>query len=189
MSEHNLKTMAELGRMSTQEFKRAEKYPIQVILDNVRSMHNIGSCFRTADAFRLEKLHLCGITATPPHREIEKAALGATLSVDWEYHESTLDAVETLRAEGYKVYAVEQVHNSLLLQDFSIEKGVKVAFVFGNEVEGVSQAVVDICDAAIEIPQFGTKHSFNISVTAGMVLWQAFQVYLDKSCPPERVQS
>lgn len=179
MSEHQLKTMAELGRMSTSEFKQSSKFPFCIVLDNVRSMHNIGSCFRTSDAFRLEKMYLCGITATPPHREIEKAALGATLSVDWEHFENTLDAVRILKGNGYKVYAVEQVHHSLPLQHFRVEKGEKVAFVFGNEVDGVNQEVVDICDGALEIPQFGTKHSFNISVTVGMVLWQSFRVYLD----------
>ena len=127
--------MQELGRMSTAQFKEADKYPLCVILDNVRSMHNIGSCFRTCDAFRVEKLCLCGITAVPPHREIEKAALGATLSVDWQHYEDTLQAVAELKAKGYKVYAVEQVENSTPLQDFAIQAGEKTAFVFGNEVE------------------------------------------------------
>ncbi len=178
MSEHRLKTMQELGRMSVDRFKESEKFPLCVILDNVRSMHNIGSCFRTCDAFRVEKLFLCGITAVPPHREIEKAALGATLSVDWEYCEDARQAVEKLKAEGYEVYAVEQVHGSIPLQDFKVEAGKKTAFVFGNEVDGVAQEVVDACRGAVEIPQFGTKHSFNISVTAGIVLWQSFRAYL-----------
>ncbi|MDE6493884.1 MAG: RNA methyltransferase [Bacteroidales bacterium] len=178
MTEHKLKTMQELGRMSVDRFKESEKFPFCVVLDNVRSMHNIGACFRTCDAFRLEKLFLCGITAVPPHREIEKAALGATLSVDWEYCQDTCLVVERLKAEGYEVYAVEQVHGSIPLQTFKPEAGRKTAFVFGNEVEGVRQEVVDACHGAVEIPQFGTKHSFNISVTAGIVLWQAFGAYL-----------
>lgn len=179
MSEHRLKTMQELGRMSVDRFKESEKFPLCVILDNVRSMHNIGSCFRTCDAFRVEKLFLCGITAVPPHREIEKAALGATLSVAWEYCAEARQAVEKLKAEGYAVYAVEQVHGSIPLQDFKVQAGKKIAFVFGNEVEGVAQEVVDACQGALEIPQFGTKHSLNISVSAGIVLWQAVGAYLE----------
>lgn len=179
MSEHRLKTMQELGRISVDRFKESEKFPLCVILDNVRSMHNIGSCFRTCDAFRVEKLFLCGITAVPPHREIEKAALGATLSVAWEYCAEARQAVEKLKAEGYAVYAVEQVHGSIPLQDFKVEAGRKTAFVFGNEVEGVHQDVVDACHGAVEIPQFGTKHSLNISVSAGIVLWQAAGAYLE----------
>ncbi len=171
--------MQELGRMDTARFKASQKFPVCVVLDNVRSMHNIGSCFRTCDAFRVEKLFLCGITAVPPHREIEKAALGATLSVDWEYCEDARQAVEKLKAEGYEVYAVEQVHGSIPLQDFKVEAGKKTAFVFGNEVEGVAQEVVDVCRGAVEIPQFGTKHSLNISVSAGIVLWQAMGAYLE----------
>lgn len=170
-----LKTMDELGRMDAAQFKASQKFPLCVVLDNVRSMHNIGSCFRTCDAFRVQKLYLCGITATPPHREIEKAALGATLSVDWEYAQSSLEVVESLKAQGYTVYAAEQVHGSMLLQDFRPESGQKTAFVFGNEVEGVAQQVVDACDAAVEIPQFGTKHSLNVSVSIGIVLWQSLR--------------
>lgn len=177
VSQHPLKTMPELLRMDVAEFKKAAKFPICMVLDNVRSMHNIGSCFRTCDAFRVQKLYLCGFTATPPHREIEKAALGSTLSVDWRHFDDTLQAVEELHNLGYKVYAVEQVHGSTALQNFHPAKDERIAFVFGNEVEGVQQAVVDACDGALEIPQFGTKHSFNVSVTAGMVLWQAFQCY------------
>lgn len=178
MSEHKLKTMDELGRMDTARFKESEKFPVCVVLDNVRSMHNIGSCFRTCDAFRVERLYLCGITATPPHREIEKAALGATLSVDWQYAQSSLEVVESLKAQGYTVYAAEQVHGSIPLQDFQPQKNRKIAFVFGNEVEGVAQQVVDACHAAVEIPQFGTKHSLNISVSIGIVLWQMMGPYL-----------
>lgn len=177
VSQHPLKTMPELSRMDVAEFKKAAKFPFCVVLDNVRSMHNIGSCFRTCDAFRVRKLYLCGFTATPPHREIEKAALGSTLSVEWQHCDDTLEAVKDLQVQGYKVYAVEQVHGSAALQDFHPAKDEKVAFIFGNEVEGVRQEVVDACDGALEIPQFGTKHSFNVSVSAGIVLWQAFQCY------------
>lgn len=165
--------------MDTARFKASQKFPVCVVLDNVRSMHNIGSCFRTCDAFKVERLFLCGITAVPPHREIEKAALGATLSVAWEYCEQTLQAVERLKAEGYEVYAAEQVHGSVPLQDFKPEAGQKIAFVFGNEVEGVAQEVVDACRGAVEIPQFGTKHSLNISVSVGIVLWQTMGAYLE----------
>lgn len=183
MEKHKIKTMQELGRMNPAQFKQSVKYPFCMVLDNVRSMHNIGSCFRTGDAFRIEKICLCGITAVPPHREIEKAALGATLSVDWKYFGQTIQAIEELKAEGYRVYAVEQVHGSIPLQSFRVRGGEKTAFVFGNEVEGISQQAVEACHAAIEIPQFGTKHSFNISVAAGIVLWQAFSVYLDEGTP------
>lgn len=183
MPQHRLKTMPELGRMSPQAFKQSPKAPFCLVLDNVRSMHNIGSCFRTSDAFRIECLYLCGITAVPPHREIEKAALGATLSVDWQYREDSLAAVEELKAKGCRVYAVEQVHGSIPLQDFEPEEGKMTAFVFGNEVAGVRQEVVDACHGALEIPQFGTKHSFNLSVSAGIVLWQAFRPILEGRVP------
>lgn len=179
MSEHKLKTMQELDRMDAVRFKASRKFPVCVVLDNVRSMHNIGSCFRTCDAFRIERLFLCGITAVPPHREIEKAALGATLSVDWTYCQDTIEAVRRLQEEGYGVYAVEQVHGSVPLQDFRPEAGKKTAFVFGNEVDGVAQEVVDACREAVEIPQFGTKHSLNISVSIGIVLWQVMGAYLE----------
>ena len=168
----------ELHRISTADFKTARKLPVVIILDNIRSQNNVGSVFRTSDAFRVEKLCLCGITAVPPHREIEKAALGATLSVEWQHYEDTLQAVAELKAKGYKVYAVEQVEHSTPLQDFNPQAWEKTAFVFGNEVEGIRQEVVDACDGALEIPQFGTKHSFNISVSIGIVLWQSFQAYL-----------
>lgn len=177
MTEHRLKSMQELGRMDATRFKASEKFPFRIVLDNVRSMHNIGSCFRTCDAFRVERLYLCGITATPPHREIEKAALGATLSVEWEYHQDTLQVVKSLAESGFEVYAVEQVHGSVALQDFAPSPGKKIAFVFGNEVEGVSQEVVNACSGALEIPQFGTKHSLNVSVSIGMVLWQTFGAF------------
>ncbi len=179
MSGHKLKTMQELGRMDAARFKASEKFPLCVVLDNVRSMQNIGSCFRTCDAFRVEKLFLCGITAVPPHREMEKAALGATLSVDWQYRSESLQAVRELTEQGYTVYAAEQVHGSTPLQDLRPGTGQKLAFVFGNEVEGVSQDVVDACHGAVEIPQFGTKHSLNISVSIGIVLWQALRARLE----------
>lgn len=166
-------TMDELNRISVEEYKQAEKTPIVVVLDNVRSMNNIGSVFRTADAFRIEKIYLCGITATPPHRDIHKTALGAENSVDWEYVEETLDCVKHLRDEGYTVYSVEQAEGSVMLQDFKAD-GRKTAVVFGNEIDGVAQEVVDASDGCIEIPQFGTKHSLNVSVTAGIVMWNLF---------------
>jgi len=164
----------ELNRASVAEFKAGEKLPVVVVLDNVRSMHNIGSIFRTADGFAVEKICLCGITAQPPHREIEKTALGATLSINWEYYPGPLGAIEKLRADGYQIIAVEQAENSTMLQDFTIAKGQKYALVFGNEVNGVSEEVMEEIDACIEIPQFGTKHSFNIVVSAGIVLWDLF---------------
>lgn len=166
--------MDELGRLSVQEFKAAAKRPVCLILDNVRSLHNVGSAFRTADAFRIEKIYLCGITATPPHRDIHKAALGATESVAWEYCEDTLTLVQSLKAQGYRVYAVEQTENSTSLERF-VDTTCRVrpmALVFGNEVHGVQQAVAHACHGAIEIPQEGTKHSLNVSVSIGIVLWE-----------------
>ena len=165
-------SMDELGRKSLTEFKAAEKQPIVVILDNIRSMHNVGSVFRTADGFLLEGIVLCGFTPQPPHRDIQKTALGATESVDWWYVQNTLDAVIDLKSKGYKVYAVEQVQGSISLEKFSGMKNAPVALVFGNEVEGVATEVIAACDACIEIPQKGMKHSFNISVAAGIVLWE-----------------
>ncbi|HEY8780436.1 MAG TPA: RNA methyltransferase [Mucilaginibacter sp.] len=164
----------ELNRATVAEFKAGEKLPVAVVLDNVRSMHNIGSIFRTADGFAVEKICLCGITAQPPHREIEKTALGATQSINWEYYTDPLVAVEQLRTDGYRIIAVEQAENSIMLQDFAVIKGEKYALVFGNEVNGVSDEVMGNIDACIEIPQFGTKHSFNIVVSAGIVLWDLF---------------
>jgi tRNA G18 (ribose-2'-O)-methylase SpoU len=164
----------ELNRASVAEFKAGEKMPVVVVLDNVRSMHNIGSIFRTADGFAVEKICLCGVTAQPPHREIEKTALGATQSISWEYFAEPLQAVEQLRWDGYRIIAVEQAENSTMLQDFTVNKGEKYALVFGNEVNGVSDEVMQNIDACIEIPQFGTKHSFNIVVSAGIVLWDLF---------------
>lgn len=165
-------SMDELGRKSLTEFKAAEKQPIMVILDNIRSMHNVGSVFRTADGFLLEGIVLCGFTPQPPHRDIQKTALGATESVDWWYVQNTLDAVIDLKSKGYKVYAIEQVQGSISLEKFSGMNNAPVALVFGNEVEGVATEVIAACDACIEIPQEGMKHSFNISVAAGIVLWE-----------------
>lgn len=162
----------ELGRIDPDTYREVEKLPVVVVLDNIRSQHNIGAVFRTSDAFRIGKLYLCGITATPPHREIHKSALGAEDSVPWEYHEETLDVVRQLQAEGYVIVSVEQAENSLSLEGYALEKGHRYAFVFGNEVRGVQQEVVDASDYCLEIPQFGTKHSLNISVSAGIVLWQ-----------------
>jgi tRNA G18 (ribose-2'-O)-methylase SpoU len=164
----------ELNRATVAEFKSLEKFPVVVVLDNVRSMHNIGSIFRTADGFAAEKICLCGITAQPPHREIEKTALGATQSINWSYYAHPVEAIEQLRADGYQIIAVEQAEGSIMLQDFKVIPGEKYALVFGNEVNGVSDEVMVIIDACIEIPQFGTKHSFNIVVSAGIVLWDLF---------------
>jgi tRNA G18 (ribose-2'-O)-methylase SpoU len=164
----------ELGRKSIEEFKKSDKLPLVVILDNVRSLNNVGSVFRTSDAFLVEKIFLCGITGTPPHPEIHRSALGAEKSVEWEYVESTVKAVEHLKQLGYLIVSIEQVEKSVLLNQFIPEFGKKYALVFGNEVKGVEQEVVDISDICIEIPQLGTKHSFNISVSAGIVLWDFF---------------
>jgi tRNA G18 (ribose-2'-O)-methylase SpoU len=165
----------ELNRLSVDEYKLIQKTPLVVILDNIRSCNNIGSVFRTSDALLVEKVYLCGITATPPNAEIHKTALDAEKSVEWVYFEKTEDAVVGLQNSGYKVYAIEQVENSILLPDFLPSKGEKIAVIFGNEVKGVQQKVVNICSGSIEIPQFGTKHSFNVSVSAGIVLWDLFQ--------------
>lgn len=165
---------SELSRLDVEQFKLAPKIPVIVVLDNVRSCNNIGSVFRTADALLVEALYLCGFTATPPNKEIHKTALDAENSVTWQYFQNTVDAVNALQKSGYKVYAVEQVEDATLLPEFTVSQGERLALVFGNEVKGVEQQVVDLCDGAIEIPQFGTKHSFNISVSAGIVLWDIF---------------
>lgn len=165
-------TVEELNRMDIEEFHQSEKLPLIIVLDNIRSLHNVGSVFRTADAFRLQGVWLCGITACPPAAEIHKTALGAEDSVSWEYFEDTLDAVERLQREGYEVLAVEQVEGSLKLNTFRIDPAKRYALIFGNEVKGVRQDVVDAADAALEIPQYGTKHSMNVSVTAGIVMWE-----------------
>lgn len=166
--------ITELNRISVDEFKAAKKIPLVVVLDNVRSLHNIGSVFRTSDAFRVARICLCGITATPPHAEIHKTALGAEDTVEWKYYEDTLDAVKDLKDEGFVVYSVEQVEGSVMLGDFMPEEGNKYAVILGNEVKGVRQDVVDVSDGCIEIPQYGTKHSLNVSVTSGIVIWDIF---------------
>lgn len=163
----------ELNRLNAEEFRASEKTPAVLILDNVRSQHNVGSAFRTADAFRIEKLFLCGICAVPPTPEIHKSALGAEFSMDWEHCQETLPLVERLRSEGYTIVSVEQAEHSTMLQDFAMKEGDKYAFIFGNEVKGVQQEVVDASDICLEIPQYGTKHSLNVSVSIGIVLWGA----------------
>ena len=165
---------SELNRLSVDEFRNSSKIPVVIILDNIRSCHNIGSVFRTCDAFLVEKICLCGITATPPNKEIHKSALGAEDSVHWAYYGQTLEAIGSLMADNYQIYAIEQVENSIPLHRFTPPEGQKIALVFGNEIRGISQEVVNRCMGAIEIPQFGTKHSFNISVTTGIVLWDLF---------------
>jgi 23S rRNA (guanosine2251-2'-O)-methyltransferase len=164
----------QLNRVSIEEFKSQEKLPIIVVLDNVRSMHNLGSIFRTSDGFSIESIALCGITAQPPHREIEKTALGATQSVDWKYYGTTLEAVQFLRKDGYQILAVEQALDSTMLNTFIPDKEKKYALILGNEVNGVDEEVMKEIDKCIEIPQFGTKHSFNITIAAGIVLWDFF---------------
>ncbi|HLS36772.1 MAG TPA: RNA methyltransferase [Sphingobacterium bovisgrunnientis] len=164
-------SMDQLNRVDIESFKELEKTPFTIVLDNVRSMHNVGSAFRTADGFAIEQILLCGITATPPHREIEKTALGATQSVDWTHYKETTEALQHLKEQGYKIFAIEQAENSTSLEQFEISTNDKYAFVFGNEVHGVDEEVMQIVDGCIEIPQFGTKHSFNVSVTIGIVLW------------------
>lgn len=163
--------MDELNRLSVEEYKLAEKKPVVLVLDNIRSLNNIGSIFRTADAFRLEKIVLCGITACPPHREIQKTALGSTESVDWTYYQNTINAIEELIKKGYKVVALEQTENSTLLNDFKPVGNYKYAIVLGNEVQGVSDEALKLAHCLVEIPQFGTKHSFNVTVSAGIILW------------------
>jgi 23S rRNA (guanosine2251-2'-O)-methyltransferase len=165
----------ELNRISEEAYKTTPKIPVVVVLDNIRSCNNTGSVFRTCDALLIEKIYLCGITATPPNKEIHKTALDSEKTVEWEYSEKTENAIKRLKEVGYLVYAVEQVENSIPLPDFQPEVNMKIAFVFGNEVKGVQQNVVNMCDAAVEIPQYGTKHSFNVSVSAGIVLWDAFR--------------
>lgn len=166
--------ITELNRLSAEEFKNVEKLPLVVVLDNIRSLHNIGSVFRTSDAFRVAIIYLCGITATPPHAEIHKTALGAEDTVDWKYFNDTLDAVKELRDNGFDIFSVEQVEGSVMLENFVPEKGKKYAVILGNEVKGVRQDVVDASDGCIEIPQYGTKHSLNVSVTSGIVIWDLF---------------
>ncbi len=166
---------AELGRKSVEEFRKAGKHPVVIVLDNVRSLNNIGSVFRTADGFLVEAVYLCGITAPPPHKDIHKTALGATDSVHWRYFKTTIDAVKQLKKDNYKIVSVEQTDESVMLDDFVVEKEVKYALIFGHEIRGVDQSVINESDMSIEIPQFGTKHSFNISVTVGIVLWDLIE--------------
>lgn len=165
---------SELDRINPKEFKASEKTPLIIILDNIRSLNNIGSVFRTADAFLLKKIYLCGITAQPPHKDIQKTALGATDSVPWEYVENTEELVEKLQNEGVFVASIEQAEASIPLQEFSVQKALTYALIFGNEVKGVQQKIVSASDAVIEIPQYGTKHSLNISVSCGVVVWDFF---------------
>jgi len=166
--------ITELNRLSPADFKEAKKTPLVVVLDNVRSLHNVGSVFRTADAFLIEAVYLCGITATPPQIEIHKTALGAEDTVNWKYFENTLDAVEELKQKGYHIAAVEQTENSIMLDQLTL-KNKKQAVILGNEVKGVAQEVINQCDSCIEIPQFGTKHSLNVSVASGIILWEFFK--------------
>lgn len=165
----------ELNRISIEEFRAVGKIPVSVVLDNVRSLNNIGSIFRTCDAFRVEKIYLCGITACPPNKDIHKTALGATESVEWEYSDETLKVIRKLKSEFYEVLSAEQAEGSTSLQEIHLDKSKKYAIVFGHEVHGVEQEVIDLSDACIEIPQAGTKHSLNVSVSAGIVLWEAFR--------------
>jgi 23S rRNA (guanosine2251-2'-O)-methyltransferase len=162
----------ELERKSVDQFRNSEKTPFVIVLDNIRSQNNVGSIFRTADAFLTHAIYLCGITAQPPHREIQKTALGATESVTWKYFAKTTDAVLELKNEGYKIIGVEQAEGSIGLQSIIVEEGIKYALIFGHEVYGVDQKVLDLCDQCIEIPQFGTKHSFNVAISTGIVLWE-----------------
>jgi tRNA G18 (ribose-2'-O)-methylase SpoU len=177
MKHHKKLKNEELNRVTIEEFKNQNKIPATIVLDNVRSLNNIGSVFRTSDALCVEKILLCGITATPPHPEIYKTALGAENSVSWQYFNETAEAINELHNKGYKIIAVEQTLHCIDLRDFNPDINAKVAFVFGNELRGVDQEVINICDDVIEIPQFGTKHSFNISVTVGIVLWDFFTKY------------
>jgi len=165
---------SELDRLSVDEFKDAKKTPIIIVLDNIRSLNNIGSVFRTSDAFLIEKIYLCGISAKPPHKDIHKTALGSTDTVSWEYAENTLELVEKLQVENVKICSIEQVENATTLNDFNPQQNTRYALIFGNEIKGVSQDVVSVSDIVLEIPQFGTKHSLNISVSCGVVVWDIF---------------
>jgi 23S rRNA (guanosine2251-2'-O)-methyltransferase len=172
--------ITEMNRLTVEEFKEEKKTPLIVVLDNVRSLHNVGSVFRTADAFLVEAVYLCGITCTPPHAEIHKTALGAENTVTWKHYQDTHQAVADLKAQGYTVFAIEQAAGSTLLPDLQLDKSNKYAVILGNEVKGVQQTVVDACDGCIEIPQFGTKHSLNVSVTGGIIIWE-FQKAIQNS--------
>ena len=164
----------DLNRISVDEFKSIEKTPIIIVLDNIRSLNNIGSVFRTADAFLIEAIYLCGITATPPHREIQKTALGATETVLWKHFNTSSEAIAELKENNYKIASIEQTKNSTMLNDFKLNENEKLAVIFGNEVKGVEQSAIDLSDAVIEIPQYGTKHSLNISVSCGVIIWDLF---------------
>jgi len=164
-----------MNRLTVEEFKEEKKTPLVVVLDNVRSLHNVGSVFRTADAFLVEAVYLCGITSTPPHAEIHKTALGAENTVEWKHYEDTHVAVDELKSQGYTVFAIEQAEGSTKLPDLKLDRDQKYAVILGNEVKGVQQTVVDACDGCIEIPQFGTKHSLNVSVTSGIIIWEFFK--------------
>lgn len=166
---------AELERLNKEEFAAAEKTPLIVILDDIRSLHNIGSVFRTCDAFLIEKIYLCGITAVPPNKEIHKTALGATETVNWEYAKDVLEVITKLKEENIKIYSIEQTENAIMLNDFGVKPNEKYALIFGNEVKGVAQEAINLSDGVIEIPQLGSKHSLNISVSAGIVIWDLFQ--------------
>jgi len=167
-------SLKELNRVSLDEYKKTEKLPIIIVLDNIRSMSNIGSIFRTSDAFKVKTIHLCGITSKPPHREIRKTALGATESVAWKYFTNTMDSIHELKEDGYQIISIEQVRNSTLLQNYQPNSSQKIALVVGNEVNGVEQEVIDESDICLEIPQYGTKHSLNVSISAGLVIWHVF---------------
>jgi tRNA G18 (ribose-2'-O)-methylase SpoU len=166
---------SELNRLTIEDFKKASKIPLVVVLDNVRSQHNVGSVFRTSDAFRVEAICLCGITATPPNAEIHKSALGAENSVDWKYYQHTIDAIRELKEYGYTIVSIEQTDQAIPIEQFRVQPNIRYAIVFGNEVKGVMQEIIDVSDYCIEIPQFGTKHSLNISVSAGIVIWELFK--------------
>ncbi|MFO7613894.1 MAG: RNA methyltransferase [Bacteroidales bacterium] len=166
------RSMSDLNRISPEEFKASGKLPVILVLDDVRSAYNVGSIFRTADAFRVEAIYICGISARPPHKDISKTALGATESVEWHYFANVLDAANSLRQNGYRIYALEQAEGSISLGDFQPEKGSKIALIFGHEVFGVKEELLKECNGCIEIPQFGTKHSFNVAISAGIVLWE-----------------
>lgn len=165
----------DLNRITVEEFKKEKKTPLILVLDNIRSLNNIGSVFRTSDAFLIEKIYLCGITATPPHKDIHKTAIGATDSVDWEYSQSTVDVVNKLRNDGVSIISVEQVDKAVMLNEFSLDRDRKYALIFGNELKGVSQEVVSMSDMSLEIPQYGTKHSLNIAISVGIVVWEVFK--------------
>jgi tRNA G18 (ribose-2'-O)-methylase SpoU len=179
------KNMDELGRLSAEEFKSSKKIPITILLEDIRSMHNVGSVFRTADAFLVEKIMLCGFTPRPPHRDIHKTALGATETVEWQAYGDTIRAIKELKSKGYLIYAIEQVHNSVSLEHFNFPDDGKIAVIFGNEADGVQEETISACDGCIEIPQGGSKHSFNISVAAGIVLWDLYKKMKLKSQMPE----